>query len=558
MKRYPLFILTLGLLTTSAFTQDRTIDQDADCDPETQDCSDARDIREPSKRIYPYVPFSTERIQERLAALNEGSSYLSNIYEMESRGLNRAETTVQPWGGSYWPLYQGMIGNNYQSKDYNTFIFSARRNVDWTKNVRDYKKRAEKVHPKIYELDEKELAKLSPSEKYDLMLGDTSFDLTNRVWEYTEKWGNEKKWGFLSAIELPDGYRIPDANKFMALWEGICHGWAVAAGHTERPEKTVTIFLPNGKKMPIYPNDIKALISLMWAHSTIQSNVIFEGNRCNKKNPDQDKHGRYIDVEIDRNDTELLPRCADVHPGIFHVAMVNILGIEGRSFVVDKTAEAAIANQPVSGYELTYYNPKDGKEGPLATSVISRESYGIKDHFAVSRNAEATHIVGVAVKLKYIDWEYPQKKETNYPTDDKVSDFSFNYDLEINVKGDVVGGQWRVRKKGRGRAFGQKTHQPDFFWVIPRDWKNYFKPISSLPKWDFDQNTLPPQEFAPAARAAHSFIYEESKRFFSESPRCPVFPINGGAPIKVDCAFKSPRPQPLINVIETLLEESRR
>jgi CheY-like chemotaxis protein len=115
--------------------------------------------------------------------------------------------------------------------------------------------------------------------------------------------------------------------------------------------------------MPFFPNDIKALVSLMWAHSTIQSNVIFEGNRCNKKNPDKDKYGRYIDVTIDRDDTTLLPRCADVHPGILHVSMVNLLGIEGRSFVVDHNPTAAIANQPVSGYELYYFNPKDGKEG---------------------------------------------------------------------------------------------------------------------------------------------------------------------------------------------------
>lgn len=556
MKNYLFLSLTLAVLTQPVYAQ--MVEDQEDCDPETQDCSEPGSVKEPNKEIYPYKPFDTSYIKARLNALNEGDNYISNVYEMEKRGLNKADTKVQPWGGSYWPLYQGMVGNTYQDKDYSTFIFSIVRNLDWKKNVRDYKKRAEKVHPKIYELSEEELAKLAPSEKYDLLLGDTSFDLTNRVWAYAEKWGNEKKWGFLSAINLPDGYRIPNANKLMALWEGICHGWAVAAGHTERPEKTVTVTLPNGKKMPFYPNDIKALISLMWANSTVQSNVIFEGNRCNKKNPDKDKNGRYIDVEKDRDDTQLLPRCADVHPGIFHVSMVNILGIEGRSFVVDKTAEAAIANQPVSGYELYYFNPRTGKEGTLAESVLSRSAYGDKDPFRVSRNPESTHIVGVEVKLKYIDWVFPKKKETDGPADDKISDFSFTYDLELDASGKVVGGQWRVKRKGGQGLFGGKTNQPDFFWVVPRDWKNYFQPISSLPKWDFASSTLPPQEFAPAARAAHSFIYEESKRFFLESPKCPVFPVNGGEPIKVECEFRYPRPQPLINVVETLLEQSRK
>ena len=557
MKKHLLLMLTLAVLTTPVFAQRANDMQDEDCDQETQDCSTQGRVKEPNKTIYPYKPFSTELIKERLKLLNEGTNYVSNIYEMEARGLNSANTKVQPWGGSYWPLNQGQIANTYQDKDFDTFIFSLRRHIDWKKNANDFKKRKEKVLPKVYELSEEDLAKLAPSEKYDLLLGDTSFDLTNKIWNYAETWGEEKRWGFLTSINLPDGYRIPKANKFMALWEGICHGWAVAAGHSPRPEKTVMVTLPNGKKMPFFPNDIKALVSLMWANSTIQSNVIFEGNRCNKKSPDKDKFGRYIDVEKDRDDLELTPRCADVHPGIFHVALVNILGIEGRSFVVDKTAEAAIANQPVSGYEMVYFNPKDGKDGTLATSVVSMNDYP-KDPFRVSRNPEATHIVGVSVKLKYIDWEFPRKKETNSEADDKIKDFEFNYDLEINARGNVVGGQWRVTKKGSAGTFGGKTHQPDFFWVVPRDWKNYFEPLSGLPAWDFNKSTLPPQEFAPAARAAHSFVYEESKRFFSESPKCPVFPIAGGAPQMVDCEFRTSRPQPLINVVQKLLEESRK
>ena len=556
IKKYLFLSLTLAVLTTPVYAQ-MTEDQE-DCDVETQDCSSPGSVKEPNKTIYPYKPYPTEHIKQRLNAIYEGDNYISNVFEMEKKGLNRADTKVQPWGGSYWPLYQGMVGNTYQDKDYDTFIFTLVRNLNWKTNVRHYKKRAKKVHPKIYELSEEDLAKLAPSEKYDILLGDTTFDLTNKVWAYAEKWGNEKKWGFLSAIDLPEGYRIPNANKLMALWEGICHGWAVASGHSPRPEKTVTVTLPNGKKMPFYPNDIKALVSLMWANSTIQSNVIFEGNRCNKKHPDKDKYGRYIDVEIDRFDSELTPRCADVHPGIFHVSMVNILGVDGRSFVVDHNPTAPIANQPVSGYELYYFNPKTGKEAPLSEAVISREDYGKKDYFSVSRNPEATHIVGVEVKLKYVNWEYPKKAETNSPADDEIVDFGFTYDLELNAEGKIVGGQWRVGRKGKQGIFDTKTGQPDFFWVVPRDWKEYFRPISGLPKWDFNQTTLPPKEFMSAAKAAHSFVYEESDKFFAESPKCPVFPIDGGEPIQVNCEFRYPRPQPLINVVETLLNESRK
>jgi hypothetical protein len=555
MKNYLYLTLAFTLLTGPTYAQ---MVEREECDHEIEDCRDSS-VKEPNKTIYPYRPFQTSHIRERLSALTENNNFTWKIQDLAKVG-NVRNTTVQPWGGSYWPLNQGMIGNTYQDKDYKFFIFSTEELVRWQKNVNDYKKRKEKVHPKILELDEKELAKLSPSEKYDLLLGDTSFDLTNRVWDFAEKWGNEKKWGFLSKIDLPDGFRIPTANKLMALWEGICHGWAVAAGHYERAENTVWVTLPNGKRMPFYPNDIKALVSLLWANSNIQGNVIFEGNRCNRKNPDRDKHGRYIDLEKDKNDTELLPRCADVHPGIFHVATVNILGIEGRSFVVDKSAEASVSNQPVSGYELVYFNPQTGKEGSLEASIVSRRDYSRKDPYDINRNPESTHIVGVSMKLKYIDWEFPRKAETNSAKDDKIGEMNFNYDLELNARGEVVGGQWRVSKKGNGRVFKNRTGQPDFFWVIPKDWKEYFRPSDNLPKWDFSLSQTPPSEYLPAAHVAHSFVYEESKKFFGTSPQCPVFPMKGvpGDMQMVDCEFRYPRPQPLIQVVDKLLELSRK
>lgn len=528
------------------------------CDPDEQDCSEEDRVQEPNRNIYPYKPFTSQYIDSRLTAIYESPNYISNLFEMDRRSLNLKNAAVQPWGGPYWPLFQGMVANTYQDKDYSTFIRTAIQNLSWERNVRDFKKRAQEVYPRIYDLSEKELAKLAPSEKYDLLLGDTSFDLTKRIWDYAETWGNEKRFGFLSAIDLPAGYRVAKTNKGIKSWEGICHGWAAASGHSPRPEKTVVVTLPNGKKLPFYPNDLKALQSIMWANSTIQSNVIFEGGRCNKKKPVKDKYGRYIDVEKDRDDSEITPRCADVHPGIFHMSMVNVMGVDGRSFIIDKNSTADVANQPVSGYEITYFNPKTGKTGLLQQSMLRRDQYQIDDPFASSRNQESVYIVGVNVALKYTDWEKPVKKVTNNEKDDKIVVIEFNYDLELDYRGNIVGGQWRVKKDGSPSK--ESTHQPDFFWVVPRDWKNYFQKIPNLPEWNFAGGALPPKEFGPAARGAHSFMFEESERYFGYSPMCPSFPIDdpNGAPIMVKCEFRFPKPQPLINVVEKLVEESRK
>lgn len=557
MKKYLWLSMSLAVLNTMSTPTYAQMTEDGECDEQTMDCRDGH-IKEPHKGIYPYRPFTTSKINERVGYLTENPNFLRNVREMEARGLNKRNASNQPWGGSFWPLYQGMAANNYQDKNYDVFITDGMKAVSWKANVKAWKKRKDEVLTNVMRLSEEDLAKLAPSEKYDLLLGDTSFDLTNRIWNYAEKWGNEKKWGFLSMINLPEGYRVPDANTMMALWEGICHGWTPASGHSARPESTVWTTLPNGKKMPFYPNDIKALVSLMWANSTIQDHIMFEGNRCNRKHPDQDKYGRYIDTEIDKFDTELIPRCADVHPGVFHLAVTNVLGIEGRSFIADVHASAAVSNQPVSGYELVYFNPRTGKEGPLYKSIISKAEFGKKDKYAENRNPEATHFVGVNMKLKYIAWEYPKMKTTNSPKDDKIKDIEFNYDLELDPEGNIIGGQWRVGKKIGDGPFGiGTTHQPDFFWVVPKDWKKYFEGVSNLPVWDLTSGNPAPVEYKSAALGAHGYVYEESKFFFGVSPQCPVFPITGEGPMKmVDCEFRYPKPQPLINVVNELLELS--
>jgi hypothetical protein len=549
LKKHLFLSMTLAVLAFPVMAQVH----DEPCDPAQEECAQDK----PRPDIYPFKPLKTSEIEERVGRLTESKSFLWNINEMTRRGLQRAKTASQPWGGSYWPLNQGQIANPYHGRDYDVFIFNAGQHLSWERNYKLFEKRKEKVHPRIYSLDEKELAELAPSEKYDLLLGDTSFDLTNRVWQYAYKWGSEKKWAFLSSINLPAGYRIPDANSFMALWEGICHGWAVAAGHSPRPERTVWVTLPNGKNMPFYPNDIKALISLMWANSTIQDNVIVEGLRCNKKMPKKDEYGRYIDVEIDKNDDTLLPRCADVHPAVYHTSVVNILGIEGRSFVVDKSAKASIANQPVAGYEYDYFNPDSGKIGSLASSMVPVSRYK-DDPFKDARNPEAKYIVGVAMTLKYVDWEFPKQADTNYPSDDKVSKMEFNYDLEIDGAGRIIGGQWRVKRNGNRRIFANNTHQPDFFWVVPKNWKSYFSKVKGLPEWDFNRSSTPPKEFKAAAFNAHSFVYQMTREFGFDM-KCPVQPIKRGEgpALEVACEFKYPRPQPLINVVDKLLELSR-
>lgn len=516
------------------------------------------------KSIYPWVPMETSELNKRLVYLTENPNFVSNLKQMDQMGLTQRDTKVQPWGGSFWPLLQGMVANNYQAKEFSsrssditrhigTYFLKTRENTSWKYNYKQWEKRKEKLYPRIDGLTEKELAELAPSEKYDLLMGDKNLTLTNIIWDYTAKRGEDKKIPFLKSIEIPEGYKVGDESKWMAFWEGICHGWAPAAGHYPRPEKTVWVTLADGKRMPFYPNDLKALISLLFANNDLQTDIRFEGLRCDDKKPDKDAYGRYIDKKIYKGNSVHTPNCADVHPGVMHVAIANVLGIEGRSFIFDKDPTAPVANQPASGYELTYFNPQTGKDGSLEQSMVPVWVFP-EDPFKTARNSQTRSIVGIEMKLKYIDWENLVYEENNSSADDKVKDSKFIYDLELDARGNIVGGQWRVRKDSKKAGIGSSgVNQPDFFWIIPKDYKKHIQPEPGLPKWDFAKSTIPPQEYGPVAI---------SKLYRLNQPRsreCQVEPIRGrGQAIDVPCITQEPGPQPLVHVIDTLVRESRR
>ncbi len=130
-----------------------------------------------------------------------------------------------------------------------------------------------------------------------------------------------------------------DSGYCVPTWFGICHAWAPAAILVPEPEQPVT---HNGVDFAI--NDIKALITLAYD----RTNTRFVSLRCNLQDIEDgdeaiawDSYGR----PTDRN-----PECRDTNPGTWHVLMTNYLGIQGQSFVYDRTFDAEVWNQPLRGY----------------------------------------------------------------------------------------------------------------------------------------------------------------------------------------------------------------
>jgi hypothetical protein len=138
------------------------------------------------------------------------------------------------------------------------------------------------------------------------------------------------------------------------------------------------------------------------------------------------------------------------------------------------------------------------------------------------------------------------------------------YDLELDSEGNVIGGQWRGfkdmadakrRNDPRNPGPAMNTKRPDFFWVVPKNYKSFFRPISGLENWDIRSGTKAPESWTNASISAHSFMYENSK-YFGNYEFCKVKNKQTGEIKEVPCEFKYPRPQPLIQVVDQLIEYS--
>lgn len=539
MKKQICLALISGVLATTAF---------AEVDGKKPD-------------IYPFKPIPSSEIVTKVKYLSEDPQAITNIFEIEKRGLSKAKTRKQPWSGPYWSLKQGMIANPYQERS----IFSYVHYIPTIDGIEPYAERRNYIMTTEAQMSEEDLAKLAPSEKYDMLLGN-NLDLSNRIWDFINSWKSDMKWDFITSIDLPGAdYEIEKKNYIVANWEGICHGWAPASGVIPKPEKTVVVTLPDGRRMPFYPEDIKGLVSLTWANSLVQDNVLSEGLRCKRITPKRDRYGRYYDNIAE--DGKILPRCADIHPAIMHLTLANVTGKQGRSFVVDKNEKIAVSNQPVAAYEFKYFHPDTGEDLPFNEALVKYENYKKNDRFASSRHPNTRYVVGVESTITYADWTMIKKPDASDYLKDETGELVSLYDLELDAQGNIVGGQWRGIKdlkemdiRNRNGSATQrrpvlKSHHPDFLWVVPKNFKDYFKPVAGLEEWDIRSGNPAPQSWVDASITAHAFKYENSK-YYGNYEMCKVKNKETKEVKEVPCEFKYPRPQPLIQVVDQLIQHS--
>ncbi len=349
-------------------------------------------------------------------ARNLVDSYVhTSPQSMQASGLMQARLSTTPWSDDYWGLYLGCLGKRYTDPGFP-------HSEDWLENYNYVQSRP--ASDIVSSGNAAAINNLSPSEKYDILVGDSSFSLTRQMWA--------------------DGQSYHQQYGYVETWMGICHGWAPASYMMRRPVRAITLTAADGRtQLTFYPSDIKALASLLWAKGSPQ--VKFIGGRCNVANPERDEIGRVIAQD-----------CFDTNPGTWHLAVVNQIAASKRGMVMDVTFDYQVWNQPTVGYRYNHFNPKTMTyQSSIAAAAVPRASF-TNDKFAKYRSSSTASIIGIEMFVSYTVETAPSHSTTDSPADDAIQEVRYLYDLELDISGKIIGGEWRC-----------KAH-PDFLWTPPK------------------------------------------------------------------------------------------
>lgn len=348
---------------------------------------------------------------------------------------------IEPWSSSWWPILNGQTSVRYNKESrMNSIGVYDKSKGDYTKkftypeSVNSYSQPSEyyKYSSLSYSEYIKEINEVwSPSEKYDLLVGDYNFTFTKA----------EKAHG----------------NKYMKMygnvpsWFGYCHGWTPASYLFKRPNKTVTLTASDGKtKINFLPDDIKGLATAFISNSYYYTN--FFGSPCNYRTtsiPKDSSTGLYIDQE-----------CNDIEPGNTVALLANMIGRLKKNVGFDPDPDFEIWNQPVRAYKLQFFNLNTNKtyetvdEAKVGYNELNIYSQDQFLYFLKKRSPDKTDsFIGVFLTIEYVvETELLHKENDSNQDSLRTADYVGGINLDRN--NNILGGEWRY------------NHHPDFIWKI--------------------------------------------------------------------------------------------
>lgn len=424
----------------------------------------------------------TRDIQAKMTSILGHAPSVTSVIDAQAQKLDRSWSKHQPWSGSYWPDINGGIAIHYRTHMElgSKFYFILRYDIAKSRLKSDFNHVLKNVNKWDVEKLNK---KLSPSEKYDLLLGDLNFSFTKAVMEeadFRQKYrlttkrtsgedaeseGDDNSFyedDFSTYSKYDDKvqYRYwREKGNSLAYWSGICDGWSPASIYLPRPSTAVTVKGALGHTIVFYPDDLKALGSYLFARTNTPyfttMNYQFAGRKCDESgDPERGDNGFVKDI-----------RCNDLDAGVFHLALLNRIGKDRMGFVMDFDNNLKINNHPISSYSVSYFSPVNGDEVALKKAITPIEN--VKDAYGVRRNPKTKYLVGVKTEVTFMYYIFPESNRTDStdsPDQDKLKTVKYAYDLELDENYNILGGEWGDRSDENGKK-AKYADQPDFIWM---------------------------------------------------------------------------------------------
>ena len=231
-------------------------------------------------------------------------------------------------------------------------------------------------------------------------------------------------------------------SRITPSWYGHCNGTAVAVSRYQSPKNAVKrpkgCVVGSASCVEFSPADVRALISEMNMNARAK---FISGRRCNLSAAEVQSRPPL------RADPTVMDACDDVNPGSLHVSLVNFLGRMKQPLVFDENMNDEVWNYPIYKYRYTTSGPLDE-----AAAVAALQLGQQVDSWVFNPKARSWVKVTMVVSYRNAPTEMP----ANAGAVANPVDLTFEYVLELDDNGDVIGGEW---------VGNYRYNHPDFIWM---------------------------------------------------------------------------------------------
>lgn len=285
-------------------------------------------------------------------------------------------------------------------------------------------------HPsktKIMKMKPAELDKLSPAEKYDVLIGNFDFPLAQA--QTAEFIGGESPW-----------------------WAGKCEGWSAAALHYAEP-KAVVVKGPSGISVPFGSSDVKALLSFYMGDYELIA--LTGSDHLEGEYEDQVAMSKKLWSDVGEICEEVGSKeCDDVPADIFHLVLANKIGLKGEGFIIDVWNHHEIEPR-------NYFQPAFKYESEIVATNVTSTGRTLRLKTKVTSASDIGDVTADVSAIVTLPQDEPRYVTDPARSKNVLNVTTYEYELSLDSKGAVTSGRW-ISKERPDILMFRKAPAPGF------------------------------------------------------------------------------------------------